>query len=170
MDAVDVDAGCKHIGVASERKSGQISTVRRAPDANSVRIDVRPRLQVSAGGEDVEVLGSAARPRVFGKLKALTVSDAEAVDGHRLDQGEHALAGLDSELAHRFARDARDELGARHVQTHVHARPAQSREAFLPTLEVTLKTIDFGFETRVEPEQAMIDPDLVVAGEQIRLD
>src|SRR6476619_169385 len=56
------------------------------------------------------------------QYSASGVADAETIDGDRLDQGEHALARVDSELADRFSRDTGEKFRAGDVESHVDAR------------------------------------------------
>ena len=79
MHAREVDADLEDVGVARERLRRQHAAVRQAPDADAIRIDVGPRLQILAGREHVLILRVAAPARVRRGAERLAVADAAAI-------------------------------------------------------------------------------------------
>src|SRR6185503_10334333 len=77
VNAVDVDAGGEDVGGTAQRQRRQEAAVRAAPDADAARIDVGPRLQPAAAGDDVQVLGCAAGARLLRVVERVAVADAE---------------------------------------------------------------------------------------------
>jgi len=76
--AVEVDAGGEEVGVAGQTEGGEAAAVGAAPQPDAPRIDLRTLPEVAPGGQDVAVLGSAARPLVGRLAEGAAVADAAA--------------------------------------------------------------------------------------------
>src|SRR6185437_7707413 len=60
MHAGIIDAGLEDVGIARQAERGQVATVGPAPQSDLFRVDVRQRLQIFRGRDDVLVLARAA--------------------------------------------------------------------------------------------------------------
>src|ERR1700679_3022401 len=76
-NTVEVHACFKDIGVASERKAGEIPTVGAAPDSDAVRVDAPNLLEIASPGKRVLILRCARRPGMLRMLKGSAIADAQ---------------------------------------------------------------------------------------------
>src|SRR5215467_8566386 len=79
MNAVEIDASDKEIGVATEAECGEVAAVASAPQADLLGGDIRTTLQKFSGGNDVLIFRRATTgpPRRFTKRTA--VANAAAI-------------------------------------------------------------------------------------------
>src|SRR4029077_19511447 len=83
VDAMEVHASCKNIGVARQAHGGEESAVAAAPQAHARGIDIAAALQILSGGHDVLVFGGSAASAP-GSLanRAAIPGPAATVDSH----------------------------------------------------------------------------------------
>src|SRR6185437_271751 len=117
MYAVEINPGGKQIRSPREGKGGQITAVRSAPNTNSLRVHVLPRLQVQTSSDYVVELACAPRSVVDRFPKVQPIADAATVI-HR----KHHVSVIREELVQSVG--IRIIVHVMEAQQHLPARPA----------------------------------------------
>jgi len=73
MHAMQIDPGGKDVGIVRQPHRGEVAAVGSAPQADSFGIHIRQGLQIFPSGQNIFVLGAAARPAIDGLAKVPSI-------------------------------------------------------------------------------------------------